>query len=214
VRDYDAVVRNPFRASHVWPILVVVVLVALVVGTGFLLARVGSLGRELSAAQSSAVSLAAQLRQQTERSASLQASVDRATRSIRQLRKEARVRQSCEGGRFGPGPYVWLVPAKGPPGTKVEIFGDCFLGSWWRHWRGGYRMFLIRGLPTPPECELIIGVDDPVLTFSNGRAVGSFTVPSGVGSCFQNLYKRQLTPGTYGLGIACHACEVAKFRVT
>ena len=110
----------------------------------------------------------------------------------------------------GTGPVgVRLVPGHGPVGTRVRITGRCFL----RHWDSGYGIFLLREFTKPRECEIIAG---GAFRFHVDRARvarGWFTVAPD-GACFQHRYRRQVTPGLYQLGVGCHACAVAGFRVT
>lgn len=135
-----------------------------------------------------------------------------ARREVRRLKEQVRVRQTCAGrGSAYDGPHLTLVPYGGPPGTRVTVVGDCFKG---RRWNDGYGLFLIRGFSHPRPCE-VIGFARPfaLRVERSGRARGFFTVPSE-GACFQEGYGRRVTPGVYGVGVGCHACIQARFRVT
>ncbi len=136
---------------------------------------------------------------------------------VQELQKDvARLRavnanaQTCAGSRtpYG-GPHLSLVPRAGPPGMRVTIVGDCFRS---RHWNHGYGLFLIRVFRSPRSCEIIAGGPFSLKVDKSG-ASGFFTVPSS-GSCFQEEYGRRVTPGLYRLGVGCHACTTARFRVT
>lgn len=110
----------------------------------------------------------------------------------------------------GIGPVgVRIVPEHGPVGTRVRISGRCFP----RHWDSGYGIFLLRQFTKPRDCEIIAG---GAFRFHVDRAHvarGWFTVAPD-GACFQHRYRRRVTPGRYQLGVGCHACTVARFRVT
>ena len=127
-------------------------------------------------------------------------------------------RESCRSG-----PRLQIRPTSGPPGTRVSIRGTCFTGasSTARKALAGYGLFLIGlveaderspGAPAQP-CE-IIGGGESDLRVHNGRAEGFLTVPAR-GGCFQEPRSERLVPGTYTLGMGCHACSTnATFRVT
>ena len=189
-------------------------LAGLVTATAILTSRVSSFRRDEAAAERRVASLEASVREVQARALAAESGLDEAEQTGRKLRREVRQSQSCEQPPFDHGPHVWLFPTQGPPGTQVRIVGGCFLGSFWRHWRSGYGMFLLRQFIEPRECELIAGVLDPVLRIRRGWAEGAFTVPAGRGSCFQHLYERRITPAIYSLGLGCHACNIARFRVT
>jgi hypothetical protein len=62
-------------------------------------------------------------------------------------------------------------------------------------------------------CELIAGGPFSLRIGASGVLDVDFTVPSR-GNCFQMQTGGWVRPGTYAIGIGCHACEVAYFRVT
>jgi hypothetical protein len=78
----------------------------------------------------------------------------------------------------------------------------------------GYGVFLLRDFGTPLACELIAGGPYRLKLVGRNRAAGWFTVASR-GGCFQSGgATRAVTPGRYYVGLGCHACFVATFRVT
>jgi hypothetical protein len=94
-------------------------------------------------------------------------------------------------------------------GTRVRISGRCFH----RRWNSGYGIFLRRQFTKPRECEIIAG---DAFRFRVNRARvgrGWFEVARN-GACFQHRYRRRVTPGRYHVGFGCHACAIARFRVT
>jgi hypothetical protein len=104
---------------------------------------------------------------------------------------------------------VHITPKRGPVGTRVRITGRCFA----RRWNSGYGIFLRRQFAGPRECEIIAG---GAFRFRVSRARvgrGWFEVAHD-GACFQHRYRRRVTPGRYRVGFGCHACAVARFRVT
>jgi hypothetical protein len=105
--------------------------------------------------------------------------------------------------------HVRIVPEHGPVGTRVRITGRCFP----RHWDSGYGIFLLREFTKLRECEIIAGGAFRFRVDREHVARGWFKVASD-GACFQHPYRRSVTPGLYQLGIGCHACLVARFRVT
>jgi hypothetical protein len=110
----------------------------------------------------------------------------------------------------GSGPVrVRIVPGHGPVGMRVRITGRCFA----RHWDSGYGIFLLREFTKPRECEIIAGGAFRFRVDRDHSARGWFKVASD-GACFQHRYRRRVTPGLYELGVGCHACLVAHFRVT
>jgi hypothetical protein len=123
------------------------------------------------------------------------------------LLADATESDSCSPGT---GPVdVRIVPRHGPVGTRVRISGRCFD----RHWDSGYGIFLLRQFTRPRECEIIAG---GAFRFRVSRARvgrGWFEVAHD-GACFQHRYRRRVTPGRYRVGFGCHACAVARFRVT
>jgi hypothetical protein len=110
-------------------------------------------------------------------------------------------------------PAVTVSPDHGPVGTRVHVEGDGFTGASWRDvgaTGGGYGVFL---LTDEGDCELL-AVSDPALKISrNGHLIAEVTVPAQ-GECFQSGRSQAVRPGDYRIGIGCHACEVADFRVT
>ena len=183
-----------------------------VAATAFLLAEVRSLERQSSR-------LEAELTRQRVANAVVSADLAEARRGVavsrrevRRLKEQVRVRQTCAGrGSVYGGPHLTLVPDSGPPGTRVTVVGDCFKARRWNH---GYSIFLIRGFMHPRSCEIVAGAGPFALRVGRaGRARGFFTVPSE-GDCFQEGYGRRVTPGVYGVGVGCHACIQARFRVT
>ena len=194
--------------------LLVVAVAALLVAaaSGVLIVKVTSLDRrserleaDLERVRAANAELRADLRR-TESAAAV------SRRRAGRLREEVQVRQTCagRGSEYG-GPHLVLVPDQGPPGTRVTVVGDCFKGRRWNH---GYGIFLIRGFTRPRSCEIIAGASPFRLRVdATGRARGFFTVPSR-GGCFQEDYGRRVTPGVYQVGLGCHACGTARFRVT
>jgi hypothetical protein len=157
----------------------------------------------------------ASLRVWRARTEHLQAALESAKRREAELHKKVRQRQTCakKGFRGTGGPHLWLFPDRGPPGTRVMVVGDCFKGSFAHNPTEGYGVFLLHQFFRPRECELIGSAAPFRLDLHRGRAEGSFTVPFQ-GACFQHRYGRRVTPAMYILGIGCHACSVARFRVT
>ena len=148
------------------------------------------------------------------RAAELQAALDAVTRRGEELEQKVRQRQTCGKKGFDTGgPHLWLFPDRGPPGTRVMFVGDCFKGSFARNPTAGYGIFLLHRFVKPRECELIGPAVPFRLDLHRGRAEGFFTVPFQ-GICFQHRYGRRLTPEMYELGVGCHACSIARFRVT
>jgi hypothetical protein len=76
---------------------------------------------------------------------------------------------------------------------------------------GGYGVFLIGD--GGHGCELITRGDFSLHLANDGHLVADLIVPSE-GTCFQGDEQRELRAGTYAIGIGCHACQVAEFRVT
>jgi hypothetical protein len=128
-------------------------------------------------------------------------------RALGGLLADAAESDSCSPGT---GPVdVRVVPRHGPVGTRVRVSGRCFR----RRWDAGYGIFLLRQFTKPLECELIAG---GAFRFRVNRARvgrGWFKVAHD-GACFQHRYRRRVTPGPYRVGLGCHACLVARFRVT
>ena len=188
------------------------VALVLAVVTGVLLAKVASLERQSARLESEVARLRAadgDLRADVREARTAAAA---RKREIGRLEEQVRVRQTCRGrGSIYDGPQVVVVPDRGPPGTRITIVGDCFKG---RRWNAGYGIFLIRGFAGPRACEIIASARPFALRVApDGRARGFFTVPS-TGDCFQEGYGRRVTAGVYLLGIGCHACGTARFRVT
>ncbi len=117
-------------------------------------------------------------------------------------------------GPFGL-PTVTVTPDHGPVGTRVHLEGDGFTDPYWqevgRTHGGGYGVFLIGS--APGGCELIAGGDFTIRIGADGHLTAEVTV-SGTGNCFQMDRTAQVRPGRYAIGIGCHACEVAEFRIT
>jgi hypothetical protein len=197
------------RHRYLLSAIVLLIVIGLATATGILARRLSELDRQLSQADRRVSSLIANLNDAEKQAATSEAraAAQRAIAAL--LQHKLRKQPPCRG------PHVWLSPDQGPIGTHVAITGYCFVGQDWSQWRGAYGMFLLHQFIEPRECELIIGVGDPVLRISrSGRAEGSFTVPGGEGGCFQQRYEWRITPASYSLGIQCHACLVADFRVT
>lgn len=124
----------------------------------------------------------------------------------------------CRRDDGGYGPRLTFDPPKAPPGTRVRFEGDCFVGFFAdkKTLTTGYGIFLIHPAlewGEAPDCELIAGTRPNRLTITAGRGNGFFTVPEE-GGCFQSSRVRPVRPGRYDLGMGCHACYVAPFRVT
>jgi hypothetical protein len=132
-----------------------------------------------------------------------------------ELMRKVRQRQTCGKKGFGGfgGPHLWLFPDRGPPGTRVMVVGDCFKGPFATDPTAGYGVFLLRRFTKPKECELIGPAVPFRLDLHRGRAEGFFTVPFR-GVCFQHRYGRPVTPEMYEVGVGCHSCAIARFRVT
>ena len=121
------------------------------------------------------------------------------------------------------GPRLVLDPPEGPPGTRVRFTGTCFVGPYAdeRQVLGAYGIFFIgfieAGDPrpgAPPEACELIGGGTAKLRIRHGEATGSLTVPER-GHCFQEKYGAPFLPGTYDIGVMCHACfGETTFRVT
>lgn len=104
-----------------------------------------------------------------------------------------------------------LRPDHGPVGTQVRISGRCFRRRWRRE---AFGLFLLKEFQRPRECELIIGGDKLQLSVgADRRGTGVFYVGRS-GQCTQRDYQRRATPGVYFVGIYCHACHFAQFRIT
>lgn len=111
-------------------------------------------------------------------------------------------------------PTVSLTPDRGPVGTVVTVQGYGFTDPFWREVASneadGYGVFLIgRG---PGGCELIARGAYTLDISPDGHLLAALTVPSR-GSCFQEGRTPEVLPGTYSVGIGCHACEVGTFEV-
>jgi hypothetical protein len=110
----------------------------------------------------------------------------------------------------GAGPVdVRVAPRHGPVGTRVQISGRCF----GRRLDSGYGIFLLRQFTKPRECELIAGGAFQLRVNRARVGRGWFKVAHD-GACFQHRYRRRVTPGRYRVGFGCHACLLARFRVT
>jgi hypothetical protein len=191
--------------------LIVVGIVAGALGGLLMAASIDSLRDELGTAKGEVAALHT-LRTRTEH---LQAALDSAERREAELQEKVRQRQTCgkRGFQGTGGPHLWLFPDRGPPGTRVMIVGDCFKGSFAHDPTAGYGIFLLHRFMKPRECELIGPAVPFRLDLHRGRAQGFFTVPFR-GLCFQHRYGRRLAPEMYELGVGCHACGIARFRVT
>jgi hypothetical protein len=127
---------------------------------------------------------------------------------------EVRHHQHCS--RLGGGPAAVLIPDHGPVGTRVTISVGCLVGRFQRSevTKPAYGVFLMRDFGGPLGCELIAGGPYRVRLVGRTRAAGWFTVGRR-GGCFQSDgATRDVTPGRYVVGMGCHACVVASFRVT
>lgn len=105
------------------------------------------------------------------------------------------------------GPRLVAIPRAASVGARVTLEGSCFQ----REWNFGYGIFLIRDFERP-ECELIAAAEHRFRVRRDGSAVGYMIVPSE-GDCFQRSSTRFVTPGRYRIGVGCHACQLAGFRV-
>jgi hypothetical protein len=75
-------------------------------------------------------------------------------------------------------------------------------------------LFFVKDFRHPRECELIVGAEGLRLTVDAHRhGHGTFNVGRS-GRCSQQTYGRPATPGVYSVGIYCHACSFARFRIT
>jgi hypothetical protein len=140
-------------------------------------------------------------------SLALMSDLGRARRAVRQ-------RQPC--ARFDGGPEAVLLPDHGPVGTRVRMVVDCLVGRLERSavTEPAYGVFLLRDFGTPLACELIAAGPYRLKLVDRNRAAGWFTVASR-GGCFQSDgATRAVTPGSYHVGLGCHACFVATFQVT
>jgi hypothetical protein len=163
--------------------------------------------RDLNAARTQNVRLTSQI-------AKAERSTHQLTVSLRKAHEQTRQAQSCVGGYPGVAPQGVVVPDHGPVGTRVSIVIDCLRGFESEITHPAYGMFLIRDFGGPGGCELIAGGPYRVRLVGHGRAAGWFTV-NDQGGCFQSQGKtRSVSPGTYGIGVGCHVCEVATFTVT
>ena len=125
----------------------------------------------------------------------------------------ARVAEPAQAGGCGAGvlPEARLTPRSGPVGTRIRIAGRCFDPALNREIP--YGVFLLRQFMHPRECELISAGRQRFRVDEDGNGRG-YLVVARRGHCFQQDYGRRVTPGRYSLGIGCHACQVASFRVT
>jgi hypothetical protein len=212
---------------------VMVLVVVLAAAGGVAGWRALQLGRDLDDARRDLVAVqasqAATIREQDERLRKSGRRVKSLTQDVRRLRSELRDRQRCPGY-----PRLILSPDSGPPGTRVDFAGYCFVGDYGiAHLRrfdidpltGGYGLFLMnpaQDLSEPgavsnggPECELIAGTEPHDLAIHrDGTAEGYLTIPTS-GACFQEDRDEVVSPGEYDVGLQCHACApLAIFRVT
>jgi hypothetical protein len=117
---------------------------------------------------------------------------------------------------LGGGPVAVLTPDHGPVGTRVSMSVGCVAGRFARSevTAPAYGVFLMRDFSGPLGCELIAGGRYRLHLVGRTRAAGWFTVGRR-GGCFQSDgATRAVTPGRYVVGMGCHACVVASFRVT
>lgn len=117
---------------------------------------------------------------------------------------EGQVQDSCASG-----PQLRVVPQQGPIGTRVRLAGQCFGDSYY----DGDGVFLLRQFFEPRECEIMAFAKHRLRFGKSGSLRGHFTVP-GNGACSQHDYSRRVTPSRYFVGIGCHSCLHARFRVT
>jgi hypothetical protein len=135
--------------------------------------------------------------------------------AARAAKLDAARRQPC-GRPNGASAHAELVPASGPVGTRVTIVLDCMIDGLADSIRNPpYGLFMIRDFGSPLTCELLAASPgDFIHLVGGGRAVGRFVVARS-GACFQgNGRTHRVTPGTYGIGVGCHACGVGTFVVT
>ena len=162
--------------------------------------------RDLNAATTRNIRLASQI-------AATQRHSQRVTAALHKAREQVLHTQSCGGGLPGTVPHGVVVPDHGPVGTRVSIVIDCLRGFQDEITQPAW-VFLIRDFGGTLGCELMAGGPSRMRLLGQGRAAGWFTV-SARGGCFQSQGKtRSVVPGTYGIGVGCHACEIANFTVT
>lgn len=123
-------------------------------------------------------------------------------------------RRRCSGG-----PRIRLRPSFGPPGTRVQFSGTCFVGAFSdaKELMKGYGIFLIRPAAEAPgrSCELIGGAQPAKLVIRDGDGRGYFTVPRD-GGCFQEQRTERFVPGRYYVGLGYHTgfSDRTTFKVT
>lgn len=138
--------------------------------------------------------------------------------------EERRARQqghvpSPAPGPFGLGSNITVRPDHGPVGTRVHLAGGGFTGASWqevaRTHGGAYGVFLDVDPGTAGGCELLAGGPFTLRISPSGVLAADFTVPAQ-GSCFQTHPTKvePVRPGRYAIGVGCHVCLVAYFRVT
>lgn len=215
---------------------VVLLLVLLVAGGGVLGWRAYEMSDELDAARAEIDALEERLEaeiasneEMTDELASGRAEDKALSKQLHETRRELRDRQRC--GNY---PTLVLSPRSGPPGTRVEFFGYCFVGDYWGAvangekqsvLTSGYGLFIINPAQDPsdpeyvsnggPNCELIASTAPKSITIrDDGTARGFLTIPQS-GACFQEDRTEFVTPGEYHIGLGCHSCSpLAVFRVT
>ncbi|MDX6520493.1 MAG: hypothetical protein QOJ31_847 [Gaiellales bacterium] len=188
---------------------------ALILGAGLAAATLIAVGLHLASERDNAVRALNAARTQNVRLTSQLATAERRsnqlTAALHQAQEQTQHAQSCAGG-FAP--HGVVVPDHGPVGTRVSLVIDCLRGFEDAITQPAYGVFLIRDFGMPGGCELIAGGPSRIRLLEHGRAAGWFTV-SRHGGCFQSQGEtRSVSPGTYGIGVGCHACEVATFTVT
>lgn len=192
-----------------------VVLIGICVALGVVVLRFAherdGVSRELAASKLHNATLVRQV-------SSVQRTAGQLTSELLHVKRTMKTEQSCAHSMDGPGPHAVLVPDHGPVGTRVSIVLDCLKPDFTAAIRGaitygGYGVFLIRDFAPAGSCELLAGGAYHLRLVGHGRAAGWFTV-SRQGDCFQSSRTRLVTPGLYGVGVSCHACEVTTFVVT
>ena len=108
---------------------------------------------------------------------------------------------------------ITLRPDHGPVGTRVQVSGPA---PSWAVPDDIYALDLERTLDPPGDCDAIAATSHRFSVDANGNLTGWFIVPA-TASCFQQLppgSSRTVGPGTWDVGLGCHSCQIATFRVT